>query len=66
MVNRPAISASANEVGFEGTPLNPNQILVTSHPKVCDCKKCNMEYCDCSEEQQGTVASSVEYWQEKK
>ena len=65
MVNRPTTSASANEVGFEGTPSKPNKILMTTHPKVCDCKKCNMEYCDCSEEQQGTVASSDEYWQKK-
>jgi Zn finger protein HypA/HybF involved in hydrogenase expression len=66
MVNRSVNTASANDVGFEGTPLKPNKIQVSNHPKVCDCKKCNMEYCDCSEEQQGTVAATPEYWQGKK
>ena len=65
MVNRPASTASAPEVGFEGTPIKPNKIQMSTLPKVCDCKKCNMDYCDCSEEQQGTVAHSDEYWQKK-
>ena len=65
MVNPTITPASAKEVGFEGAPEKPNKIQVSNHPMVCDCKKCNMEYCDCSEEQQGTVAATTEYWQKK-
>ncbi len=59
-------TSNAKGVGFEGGPEKPNKVLLSNHPKTCDCKKCSMEYCDCSEEQQGTVPSTSEYWQNKK
>jgi hypothetical protein len=59
-------TSSAKEVGYEGGPEKPNKVQLSNHPKVCDCKKCNMDYCDCSEEQQGAVPHSDEYWQAKK
>jgi hypothetical protein len=65
MRNSTAKPVGADDAGFEGQPEKPNKILLSNHPKVCDCKKCSMEYCDCSEEQQGTVASTTEYWQKK-
>ncbi len=65
MVNRPVSSANLEDVGFEGSPIKPNKVSVSNLPKVCDCRKCNMEYCDCSEEEQGTVAATPEYWQKK-
>ena len=58
--------ANSSEGGFEGTPQKPSKILLSNHPKVCDCKLCSLEYCDCSEEQQGTVAATTEYWQKEK
>jgi len=65
MVQEAAKTATPDEAGFEGAPIKPNKILMTNHPKTCDCKKCSLEYCDCSEEQQGTVAATAEYWQKK-
>jgi hypothetical protein len=40
--------------------LKPAKIEVSSHPYPCDCSKCGMEYCDCSEEERGTVMSRLE------
>ncbi len=53
------------EGGFEGEPVKPNKVLVGSHPRKCNCKLCSLDYCDCSEEETGTVAASAEYWQKK-
>ncbi len=53
------------ENGYEGAPIKPNKVLVGNHPKVCNCKLCSLEYCDCSEEQQGTVKHTAEYWEKK-
>lgn len=41
----------------------PAEIEVSTYPTVCTCKLCNMDYCDCSEEGQGTVKHSEEYWE---
>lgn len=57
--------AIEKESGFEGKPIQPNKVLVGTHPKVCNCKLCSLEYCDCSEEQQGTVQHVAEYWEKK-
>ena len=65
MVKTTVKPPSAPETGFEGAPIKPNKVLLSNHPKVCDCKLCSLEYCDCSEEQQGTVKSTPEYWQKK-
>jgi hypothetical protein len=58
-------NTSDHELGYEGSSPKANKILVGNHPRKCDCKKCGMDYCDCSEEAQGTVAASSEYWQKK-
>jgi hypothetical protein len=37
--------------------------LMQQPTPACDCTRCGMDYCDCSEEQQGTVsASKTEYF----
>ena len=65
MVKQDIPVTSDPESGFEGAPEKANKVLVGTHPRVCNCKLCTLEYCDCSEEQQGTVAHSDEYWQKK-
>jgi len=32
--------------------------LMQQPTPACDCTRCGMDYCDCSEEQQGTVTAS--------
>ncbi len=65
MVNEPVKVATDSNEGFEGRPEKPNKVLVGNHPRVCNCKMCGLDYCDCSEEQQGTVPHSSEYWEKK-
>lgn len=39
------------------------KIVLSTHPKTCNCRLCSLEYCDCSEEQNGTVEHTKEYWE---
>ncbi len=41
----------------------PHKIVVSAYPSKCNCKLCNMDYCDCSEPESGTVWHSDEYWE---
>ncbi len=62
MIKTP-VQTPDRESGYEGAAPKPNKVQVSTHPKVCNCRLCNLEYCDCSEEEQGTVKHSEEYWE---
>ena len=65
MIKEAEFPVPAQEDGYEGKAPQPNKVQLSTHPRVCDCKLCSLEYCDCSEEQQGTVQHSDEYWQKR-
>jgi len=39
--------------------VRPGKIVMSSYPLSCNCKLCSLDFCDCSEEEQGTVASAA-------
>lgn len=51
---KPKTQAAATEPGVK-----PGKIVMSSYPLSCNCKLCSLDFCDCSEEEQGTVASAA-------
>jgi len=56
----PGIAAQAEAAAAAN--VKPNKISSTMHPKVCNCRECSLEYCDCSETEEGTVPASAPAW----